>query len=142
MMPNVDRAIQIAVEVHINQKDRNGNPYILHPIRVMMQVDSEDEQISAILHDVVEDSNLTLDDLKNEGFSETIIDTVNALSKRDGEIYDDYITRVSLNKTAIKIKLADLEDNMDLKRLNILTEEDKNRLAKYYKAWKKLSQFT
>jgi (p)ppGpp synthase/HD superfamily hydrolase len=139
-MATLDQAIQIAAKVHQGQKDKYGIPYILHPIRVMMRVNSETEKIVAILHDVVEDSDLTLVDLKNEGFSSDIIDAVDALSKRDGEAYDDYINRTTFNQIAIKVKLADLEDNMDLRRIDVVTERNKESMAIYHKGWVKLSE--
>ena len=139
-MATLDRAIQIAVEVHQGQKDKYGAPYILHPIRVMMRVNADIEKIVAILHDVVEDSDLTLDDLKNEEFSPEVVDAIDALSKRDGEIYGDYINRTTLNEIAIKVKLADLEDNMDLTRIDIVTGKNKESMAIYHKAWLKLSK--
>ena len=139
-MATLDQAIQIAAKVHQGQKDNYGIPYILHPIRVMMRVNSETEKIVAILHDVVEDSDLTLVDLKNEGFSSDIIDAVDALSKRDGEAYDDYINRTTFNQIAIKVKLADLEDNMDLRRIDVVTERNKESMAIYHKGWVKLSE--
>ena len=139
-MATLDRAIQIAGEVHQGQKDKYGAPYILHPIRVMMRVNADIEKIVAILHDVVEDSDLTLDDLKNEEFSPEVVDAIDALSKRDGEIYGDYINRTTLNEIAIKVKLADLEDNMDLTRIDIVTGKNKESMAIYHKAWLKLSK--
>lgn len=139
-MATLDRAIQIAAKGHQGQNDKYGAPYILHPIRVMMRVNSEIEKIVAILHDVVEDSDLTLDDLRNEGFSAEIVEAVDALTKRDGEAYDDYINRTTTNKIAIIVKLADLEDNMDLKRIDVVTEKNKESLAIYHKAWLHLSK--
>jgi len=137
-MATLDCAIQIAAQAHKGQKDKYDAPYILHPIRVMMRVKSEIEKIVAILHDVIEDSDLTLDDLKNEGFSTEVVEAVDALSKRDGEAYDDYINRTTLNKIAINVKLADLEDNMDLRRIDVVTEKNKESMAIYHNAWLKL----
>ena len=139
-MATLDRAIQIAAQVHQGQKDKYGAPYILHPIRVMMHVHSKIEKIVAILHDVIEDSDLTLDDLKNERFSTEIVNAIDALSKRDGEVYDDYINRTTKNKIAITVKLADLEDNMDLKRIDVVTKKNKESMEIYHKAWLKLSR--
>ena len=139
-MSTLDRAIQIAAKVHQGQKDKYGAPYILHPIRVMMRVDSEIEKTVAILHDVVEDSELTVEDLKSEGFSSEVAEAIDALSKRDGEVYDDYINRASLNKLAVKIKISDLEDNMDLRRIDVVTDKNKESMAIYHKAWVKLTK--
>jgi len=139
-MSTLDKAIRIAAEVHEGQKDRYGMAYILHPIRVMMQVDSEGEKIAAILHDVVEDSEWTLEDLQREGFSAEVVTAVDCLTKRDeqNEPYMEYIDRVLTNPIAIKVKLADLEDNMDLTRIADMTDRDPERLARYHEAWKKL----
>ncbi len=137
-MPSLDKALQIAVRAHENQKDRYGQPYILHPIRVMMNVDSPKEKMVAILHDVIEDSDLTLTDLSEAGFSPEIIAAVDVISKRDGEDYFRYIRRVGANQLARSVKLADLTDNMDMKRIDRLTEIDQKRLAQYHKAWNML----
>lgn len=139
-MSTLDKAIRIAAEVHEGQKDRYGAPYILHPIRVMMRVETDLEKIAAILHDVVEDSDWTLADLQKEGFSEEVVTAVDCLTKRDeqNEPYMDYIDRVLTNPAAIKVKLADLEDNMDLTRIADMQERDPERLMRYHEAWKKL----
>lgn len=134
-MATIERAIQIAAKAHEGQKDRAGQPYLLHPLRIMMQMDTLEKMIIAALHDVVEDSQWTLDDLQQEGFSETVVDAVDALSKREGEGYDAYIERVKLNPTAIPIKLGDLQDNADIMRLNRLTENDWERLNRYHRAY-------
>lgn len=134
-MATLDKAILIAAKVHYGQKDRCGVSYILHPIRVMMRVHSEAEKIAAILHDVIEDSDWTLDDLRNAGFTEAIIQAVNCLTKRDKEPYMDYIERTKQNPTALKVKLADLEDNMNLTRMNDVSKKDTERLLHYHKAW-------
>jgi GTP diphosphokinase / guanosine-3',5'-bis(diphosphate) 3'-diphosphatase len=109
----LDRAIQIAVEAHRGQLDKQGEPYILHPLRVMVQVVEDNERIAAALHDVVEDSEWTLDDLRREGFEEAVIEAVDALTRREGEAYLDYVDRAGANKIARMVKLADLRDNGD-----------------------------
>lgn len=134
-MATIERAIQIATEAHAGQKDKAGQPYLLHPLRIMMQMDSLEKMIIAALHDVVEDSQWTLEDLRQEGFSETVINAVDSLSRREGETYDAYIERVKLNLTAIPIKLGDLQDNADIMRLNRLTESDWERLNRYHRAY-------
>ena len=134
-MPTIERAIQIATEAHDGQKDKAGLPYLLHPLRIMMQMDSLEKMIIAALHDVVEDSQWTLEGLRREGFSETIVNAVDSLSRREGETYDAYIERVKLNPTAIPIKLGDLKDNADIMRLNWLTESDWERLNRYHRAY-------
>src|SRR5215469_14471918 len=115
-MSNLERAIAIAVEAHKGQKDKSGAPYILHPLRVMGRVNSNVEKIVAILHDVVEDTKWTFDDLRREGFSESIIQSIDCVTKREGEAYEDFVKRSASNPLAKRVKIADLEDNMDLRR--------------------------
>ena len=134
----LDRAIELAKQHHEGQTDKAGKPYIEHPLRVMNQVESEEEKIVAVLHDIVEDTDISLDDLRNEGFSEEVVSAVECLTKQDGENYDSYIERISFNPLAVKIKLADLEDNRDLTRLPEVTDKDLKRIEKYDKALEKL----
>lgn len=137
-MADLDKAILVAVQAHQGQKDRYGQPFILHPLRVMMRVKSEDEKIVAILHDVVEDSAMTLEDLKKEGFSAEIVRAVDCLTKREGEPYEAHVERAGQNRLALPVKAADLEDNMDPQRMGVLSDEDKKRIARYHKTWKAL----
>ena len=132
----LERAIAIAAEAHADQKDRAGAPYILHPIRLMIQMDSENAMMAAVLHDVVENSVWTLDDLRKEGFSNEVLNAVDSLTHRDkeGEDYWDYIQRAKSDPIAIKVKLADLEDNLNPDRLNEVTEKDEKRFDSYHKA--------
>lgn len=130
----LDKAIQIAVTAHRGQVDRGGEPYILHPMRVMIEQKGRTEKICAILHDVIEDTDVTFEDLRREGFSEEVINALNALTKRDGEAYEDYVARVVQNPIAMRVKLMDLTDNMDLSRLNITEPSDLKRFQKYEKA--------
>ena len=136
----LDRAIELAKQHHEGQTDKAGNPYIEHPLRVMNQVESEEEKIVAVLHDIVEDTDISLNDLRNEGFSEEVVSAVECLTKQDGENYDSYIERISFNPLAVKIKLADLEDNRDLTRLPEVTDKDLERIEKYDKALEKLTR--
>jgi len=136
----LDRAIELAKQHHEGQTDKAGKPYIEHPLRVMNQVESEEEKIVAVLHDIVEDTDISLDDLRNEGFSEKVVSAVECLTKQDGENYDSYIERISFNPLAVKIKLADLEDNRDLTRLPEVTDKDLERIEKYDKALEKLTR--
>ena len=136
----LDRAIELAKQHHEGQTDKAGKPYIEHPLRVMNQVESEEEKIVAVLHDIVEDTDISLNDLRNEGFSEEVVSAVECLTKQDGENYDSYIERISFNPLAVKIKLADLEDNRDLTRLPQVTDKDLERLEKYDKALEKLTR--
>ena len=108
----LEKAIEIALDAHAGQLDKAGQAYILHPLRVMLGLSDETDRICAILHDVVEDSDTTLSDLKKLGFSREVIETVGFLTRRYNEDYDDYISRVLLSDRACRIKLVDLKDNM------------------------------
>lgn len=131
----LEKSLKIALEGHSGQKDKSGKPYILHPLRLMSKAGSEEEQITALLHDVVEDSAYTFDDLIIEGIPQNIIDSLECLTKREGEKYNSFISRILENKLAVKVKLLDIEDNINTLRLEKLTDEDLKRVAKYHKAW-------
>jgi (p)ppGpp synthase/HD superfamily hydrolase len=139
-MSTLDKAILIATQAHHNQKDRYGKPYFLHPLRMMKRMDSESEKIVAVLHDVVEKSEWTLEDLRIEGYSEEIIDAVDKLTKRDGEAYVTHIERTKTSPLSRSVKLADLEDNMDTRRVSDLSAEDEKRLARFREAWSELKR--
>ena len=109
-------------------------PYILHPLWLMLRFESVDAMIVAVLHDAIEDSELTLDDLAREGFSPAVIDAVDALTHRPAESYDDYLRRVRANELARRVKLVDLEHNMDLRRIESVSKKDLERIHKYHKA--------
>jgi len=139
----LNKAIEIASIAHVGQVDKCGNPYILHPLRVMMNFcDDKDEaaQICAVLHDVVEDTSVTLDDLRAEGFSDDIITALDCLTRRNGENYDDFISRILTNQLACKVKYGDLADNMDLTRLPNHTTEDEERIKKYSRAAERIDE--
>ena len=129
----LEKAIQIAVEAHRGQIDKAGKIYILHPIRVMLRGKNEVEQIVGILHDVVEDTPVTLDMLRLEGFSEEVLDAISCITKNEGEDYGDFIERVVTNPLATQVKLYDLEDNMNRDRIPFPTERDERRFQKYEK---------
>jgi len=133
-MSTLDKAIMIASEAHAGQLDKSGQRYILHPMRLMQKFVREEERIVAVLHDVVEDSNVSLNDLKTYGFAKSIIDAIDCLSKRNNESYDGFIARISSNYLAKKIKIEDLKDNLDLTRLTSITDSDLVRIKKYHKA--------
>ena len=138
-MSTLERAIEIAYLAHEGQKDKSDADYIHHPIRVMERGKTEIEKICGVLHDVVEDSDWTAEDLRNEGFSEEVISVIKCLSKEtENEDYDVFIERVAKNPIAVQVKLNDLLDNMDITRLNELNEKDLNRLNKYLRAYRKL----
>jgi (p)ppGpp synthase/HD superfamily hydrolase len=137
----IEKAIKIAIDAHGNQTDRNGMPYLIHVFNVMSKGKTIDEKICGILHDVVEKSKWTFDDLLKEGFSEEIVEAVRCLSKKDSdEPYDSYIERVTTNQLAISVKLNDLEDNMDIRRMVEITEKELPRLNKFIRAYNKLSK--
>jgi len=136
----LERAIEIAVKAHMGQVDKGGNPYILHPLRVMMSVDVELEKIVAVLHDVVEDSNWTFDDFLAEGFSVEVIGALKSVMKEsEDEDYDLFIQRAMRNPIGRKVKIADLRDNLDVNRISDITDTDVKRINKYKRALKFLS---
>ena len=114
MSQYLHKAITIACEAHQGQSSINGEPYILHPLRLLIKAKSNEERIIAILHDVIEKTNISLEDLKNKGFDQNIISTIDSLSRRRSESYFDYIERLMQNKISIKIKLLDLADNIKM----------------------------
>lgn len=138
-MSNLQRAIEIAVAAHATQTRKDGTPYILHPLRLMMAVDLPEARIVAVLHDVVEDTDVTLDDLKSEGFSEAIIEAVDCVTHEPNVSYEDYIQRIKGNEIARQVKLADLRDNSDVLQLPSVGDRELSRLAKYHKAFKTLT---
>jgi len=137
-------AVALAVRVHRDHRDKAGQPYILHPLRVMLRQHDEAAQIVAVLHDVIEDSRdeskVTAADLRADGYSEDIVTALEALTKREGEYYEDFIERVAMNPLARQVKLADLEDNMDIQRLGTVSENDLKRMKKYHTAWRRLAR--
>jgi len=108
------KAITIACDAHQGQSSINGEPYILHPLRLLIKAKSNEEKIIAVLHDVIEKSNISLADLKNKGFDQNIISSIESLSRRRGESYVDYIARLMKNNISVKIKLLDLADNIKI----------------------------
>lgn len=134
----LEKAIAIAVEAHVGQVRKDGTPYILHPLHLMMQMNTEAEMITAVLHDVVEDSGVTLAQLEDAGFGEEIITAVALLTHQDGIPYDIYIKEIKANQLARRVKLADLAHNMDVRALPELNEKDWKRLQRYGRAWASL----
>ena len=130
-----DKAMQIAVRAHKSQKDKAGHDYIQHPIRVSERCDDPRAKIVALLHDTIEDTDVTADYLREEGFTEEIVEAVLAVTRREGEEYNDYVRRAAQNELGRMVKRADLEDNMDIRRLPELTDRDVERLRKYLRAW-------
>ena len=135
----LDRALRLAVEAHAGQTDASGAPYILHVLQVVMGCRPDPEAMAvAALHDVVEDSTTTIGDLRTLGFSKTIVEAVDAISRRDGETYEDYIERVLKVPLARRVKRVDLEHNMDIRRLTHVGPSESARLERYRQAWERV----
>jgi GTP diphosphokinase / guanosine-3',5'-bis(diphosphate) 3'-diphosphatase len=130
-MSTLERAIAIAAAAHAGQLDKAGVPYILHPLRVMLAVQSDDERIAAVLHDVVEDTGVTLAELQAQGFSPPVLAAIEALTKRPGETRLQAAARAAGDRIARRVKLADNAENMDLSRIVSPSEKDHARLEEY-----------
>ncbi len=139
-MSLLERAIEIAVSAHKGQVDKAGKPYILHPLRLMFKMQSENEMVAAVLHDVVEDTSWTIEKLEAEGFDEEVITAIELLTHDKKVSYKKYIDAIKTNKIALKVKLADLEDNMDIKRIAKPKFRDYARLAEYLKYYNELKE--
>ena len=141
-MKPLEMAIRIAVEAHAGQVDRAGAAYVLHPLRLMLRMDTEEEMMAAVLHDVVEDGpGWTLARLAEAGMPATVVEAVEHLTRRPAEAsdYEGFIRRAAAHPIARRVKLADLEDNMDLRRIATPTTRDFERFAKYKRAHALLS---
>jgi (p)ppGpp synthase/HD superfamily hydrolase len=138
-MATLERALQVAVQAHAGQKDKSGAAYIFHPIRVMMRCCSPEAKIVGLLHDVVEDTSVTFDDLEAEGFSKDVLAALRLLTHAPEVPYADYIEQVKTNSIATEAKLADLEDNMDIRRLQEVDDKATKRFKKYLAAYRLLS---
>ncbi len=134
----LDKALLLATSAHSGQVDRGGAPYILHPERVASKCSNTDEKIVAYLHDVIEDTNVTTDELLSHGFPEGIIEAILSVTRKKEENYEDFIKRCGANKIGRQVKIHDLEDNMDTTRLISLSQEDIKRIEKYKKAYEYL----
>ena len=130
-MPTIERAIEIAANAHAGQRDKAGQPYIFHPLRVMFRVNGEHEQMAAVLHDVVEDTAITIDDLAREGFPSEVLRAIAALTKLPGETRLEAAARAAADPIARKVKLADNAENMDLSRIPNPTDKDYARCREY-----------
>lgn len=129
-----EKAYEIAKKAHLGQIDKAGEDYIKHPEKVASFVNSDEEKAVAYLHDVIEDTELTLEDLREYGFSEEVLEAVDVITKKKGQDYQTYLNSVKENKLARVVKLADLRHNSDLTRLINITEKDRERKEKYQKA--------
>ncbi|CAI8921746.1 MULTISPECIES: HD domain-containing protein [Pseudomonas] len=134
MTQTLERAIAIAAAAHAGQVDKGGAPYILHPLKVMLRMNSLEERIVAVLHDVVEDCGISFDDLRKEGFSEAVLSAIESVTKVPGESYEDFVERAAQNPIGRVVKLADLEENSDLSRIASPGWEDLERVEKYRRA--------
>ena len=134
------QALAIAKDAHKGQVDKAGVAYIQHPLFVASLVEGELAKTVALLHDVVEDSDWTLEDLRKKGLPEEVVQAVGILTKKRNEKYEEYILRVKQNPLARQVKLADLQHNSDLSRLANVTDRDRKRVAKYQKAIAYLSE--
>jgi (p)ppGpp synthase/HD superfamily hydrolase len=134
--PALEDAIKLAAALHKGQTDKAGAPYILHPLRVMLRLATEEERITAVLHDVVEDCGVTLGQLRDLGYGDAVVEALDFLSRRPEEDrYDAFIRRIQAGPDlARKVKLADLADNMDLSRIAEPTARDHQRVQKYRRA--------
>ena len=139
IVATLEQAIELAVKHHKGQYDKGGKPYILHPLRLMMSVDTDDEKIVAVMHDLVEDTHITIAYLRTAGFSEKVLSALDCVTNRDNEDYESFIERIAQNPLATKVKLADLEDNMDLSRIPEPSKKDYKRIEKYKRAKTRLS---
>ena len=134
------KAMKLMAKYHGDQPDKTGLPYILHPWHVAEQMEREDEIIVALLHDIVEDTECTLEVLESAGFSDRVLAAVDVMTHRKGVPYQDYVELIAKNPLAAKVKLADLRHNSTLERLDEVTEEDLKRKEKYQKAIERLEQ--
>jgi (p)ppGpp synthase/HD superfamily hydrolase len=130
-MSTLESAISIAARAHEGQLDKAGAPYILHPLRVMLRLTSFEERVVGVLHDVLEDTDISTESLRASGFSEVILSALHSVTKRPGETYDEFVLRAASNPIGRSVKLADLADNCDLSRMANPTAKDFKRLEKY-----------
>jgi (p)ppGpp synthase/HD superfamily hydrolase len=139
-MPTLEDAIALAVEAHRGQQDKIGQPYIVHPLRVMLRLDSEHARMAGVLHDLVEDTPYTLDDLRRLGYPDAVVVAIDCLTRRESETYEQFIERAGAHPLARRVKLADLEDNMDIHRLPSVTAKDAERLNRYLRARARIAE--
>jgi (p)ppGpp synthase/HD superfamily hydrolase len=136
--PTLEDAIALAARAHAGQLDKAGQPYILHPIRVMLRLPDATARIVAILHDTVEDTDVTFEQLRAAGYGAEILSALDSVTRRADETYEDFVQRSAADPIGRRVKLADLADNMDLRRLPIVKDKDADRLERYQRAWSQL----
>ena len=132
------RAMKLCYQAHAGQTDKGGLPYVFHPFHVAEQMDDEISTTVALLHDIVEDTPMTLDELRAEGYPPEVVEAINALSRRESERYMDYVDRLKKNPLAKKVKLADLAHNSDQTRIPNPTEKVRNMWKRYERAKERL----
>ncbi|WP_339223447.1 HD domain-containing protein [Paenibacillus sp. FSL W7-1332] len=137
---DIEIAISIALKAHKGQVDKGGNPYILHPLAVMNRVETIEEKIVAVLHDVVEDTEVTIDQLRETGFSEEILEAMNLLTRAKEDSYEEFIDKTLKNRIARNVKIADIKENMNLSRIQDPSEQDYMRIEKYKRALERLER--
>ncbi len=130
----LSKAIVLAVQAHAGQADKAGESYIFHPLRVMLRMTDDLARMTAVLHDVLEDTPITADELRREGIPQEVIAAVACLTRRQSESYAEFIERIKPNPLARIVKCADLEDNLDASRLRTLTQADLKRMDNYRQA--------
>ncbi len=138
--PLVDRVIEFVKKAHAGAVDKSGSPYINHPLTVAESMADEDSTALALLHDVIEDTEYTYDDIRALGVSERVVDALQLLTHAEDVDYFDYVRMIKTNPLATAVKLADLRHNSDLTRLKVVTEKDERRVEKYAKAIKILTE--
>jgi (p)ppGpp synthase/HD superfamily hydrolase len=137
-MATLERAIELAVQYHKGQRDKAGEPYILHPLRVMLRCQGVEAQMVAVMHDLLEDTPVTSEMLLGEGFSAEVVSALEGVTRRSHESYAEFVQRAKNDPVARQVKLADLEDNMDVRRLQQITPKDAQRLQRYLENWRTL----
>jgi len=137
----LDKALALAVKAHAGQRDKSGEPYILHPLRMMLRCRNFEEKLVSLLHDVLEDTNYTVKELRKEGFPEEVLVAINHLTRKNDESYDEFIERAASNPLARSVKIKDLEDNMNLLRYAEVDEKTAEKLSKYHRAWQRTQDF-
>ena len=138
MPPTLEDTINLAVEAHRGRRDKLGRPYILHPLRLMSRLSTPVEQMAALLHDVIADSDLSIDDFRERGYEAEIIEALDRLNRRDDESFDAFMARISENAVARRVKIADLADNLDLTNWSEIGEPERERLVRYRRGWETL----
>lgn len=138
--PDTKKAIKLCFEAHRNQTDKSGLPYVFHPFHVAEQMPDEETTIVALLHDVIEDTAYTIDDLRKMGFSEEVLDALDLMTHDKNVPYMEYVAKISENEIARTVKLADLRHNSDLTRLDEIDDKARNRIEKYKAAIRLLSE--